>query len=86
MIMARRGKNIEFAKEVAKKKPILKDAIENMDAYTKEEIWEMRIPGWTKRVIIDEKELQEKRKGCITPEEIAMRMVMYSQNSRSEDE
>ena len=40
--MARRGKNIGFAKEVAKKKPVLKDAIENMDSYTNDEIWSMK--------------------------------------------
>ena len=84
--MARRGKNIGFAKEVAKKKPVLKDAIENMDSYTNDEIWSMKIPGWTKRVIIDEKELREKRKGCITPEEIAERMIEYSQKSRKDNE
>jgi ribosomal protein L23 len=78
--MAKRGQNMEFAREVAKKKPILKDAIDNMDQYTVAEINTMSIPGWTKRVIIAEKELNEKRKGCISPEEIAQLMIEKSQN------
>jgi ribosomal protein L23 len=76
--MAKRGKNMAFAKEVAKKKPMLQDAIENMDSYTVDEINTMKIPGWTKQVILAEKELSEKRKGCISPEEIAQLMIAQS--------
>lgn len=82
--MARRGKNMGFAREVAKKKPILKDAIDNMDRYTAEEINTMSIPGWTKQLIVAEKELNEKRKGCISPEEIAQRMIDHSQQNLKE--
>lgn len=78
--MARRGKNMAFAREVAKKKPSLKDAIDNMDRYTAQEINTMSIPGWTKQLIVAEKELSEKRKGCISPEEIAQLMIEKSQN------
>ena len=76
--MAKRGKNMDFAIEVARKKPVLQDAIKNMDSYTVDEINAMKIPGWTKQVILAEKELSDKRKGCISPEEIAQIMIEQS--------
>jgi hypothetical protein len=82
--MARRGKNMGFALQVAKKKPVLQDAIDNMDRYTAEEINRMSIPGWTKQLIIAEQELNKNRKGCISPEEIAKRMIEHSNNTTKE--
>lgn len=81
--MVSRSQNIEFAKVVARKKPAIKDAIDNMEQYTVGQINELPIPGWVKKVIITEKELSEKRKGCLTPDEIAERMMSATENNET---
>lgn len=82
--MARRGKNIGFVKEVAKKKPNLQHVLDNLETLEPDEIRASKIPGWTKQVLLDEKDLLEKRKGCISVEEIAKRMVAHSQQNPKE--
>jgi len=81
---AKRGKNIGFVKEVAKKKPALQHVLDNLDLLSLEEIRASKIPGWTKQVLEQEKDLLEKRRGCISVEEIAKRMNEYSQNKTKE--
>lgn len=82
---AKRGKNMGFVKEVAKKKPNLQHVLDNLDELTIDEIKASKIPGWTKQVLMKEKEEQALRPpGALTPEEIALRMIEYSQNKSKE--
>lgn len=81
---AKRGKNIGFVKEVAKKKPNLQYVLDHIGDLSEQEIQASKIPGWTKQVIIRERDLLIKRQGCISVEEIAQRMIDYSQNETKE--
>tara|TARA_A200000113_G_C8692457_1_gene299157 strand:+ start:186 stop:440 length:255 start_codon:yes stop_codon:yes gene_type:complete len=81
---AKRGKNIGFVKEVAKKKPNLQYVLDHIEDLSEQEIQASKIPGWTKQVIIRERDLLIKRQGCISVEEIAQRMIDYSQNETKE--
>lgn len=82
---AKRGKNIGFVKEVAKKKPNLQHVLDNLDQLTVDEINASKIPGWTKQVLVKEKEEQALRPpGALTPEEIAQRMIDHSLDKSKE--
>lgn len=81
---AKRGKNIGFVKEVAKKKPNLQYVLDHIEDLSEQEIQASKIPGWTKQVIIRERDLLIKRQGCISVEEIAQRMIDYSQDKTKE--
>lgn len=82
---AKRGKNIGFVKEVAKKKPNLQHVLDNLDHLSVDEINASKIPGWTKQVLVKEKEEQALRPpGALTPEEIAQRMIDHSLDKSKE--
>ncbi|MBV36242.1 MAG: hypothetical protein CMP47_12465 [Rickettsiales bacterium] len=82
---AKRGKNIGFVKEVAKKKPNLQHVLDNLDQLSVDEINASKIPGWTKQVLVKEKEEQALRPpGALTPEEIAQRMIDHSLDKSKE--
>lgn len=66
---------------VAKKKPYLKEILDNIDSYTIEELDTVKgQPAWVrKHLVAHKKELTKREQGYLTPEEIAVIMIKKSQ-------
>lgn len=65
---------------VAKKKPRLKEIVDNIDKYTEEELNAVQgQPAWIRKHLVTYKQSLEKRAaGYLTPEEIAAIMTQSS--------
>ena len=71
---------LEHVLAVAKKKPRIQQALDDLENLTEEDINNLsNIPGWIKRhLITHQKTIQKRAAGYLTPEEIAEIMIKKS--------
>lgn len=76
-----RGANLDFVRDVARKKPAVKQLLDSFMGMSDAEIQKSPVPGWVKNVLIREKERCILRGTSESPETIAQRIAAQMESA-----